>query len=170
MTEKSSKSKAEQLAALTAEVDALDLEELDKAVLFRMMAWHRVVARPNQLQPEEWNIKGSTGGPDVWFLLGGRGGGKTRTGSETTGSWAMTFPKTRWCCLSPTLKDARSVMFEGDSGLLNVVPEAAMLGGSIDKAWKVSNLELHLRNGSLLAGYSSEKPGRLRGPSFTVHG
>lgn len=158
--------KAAALKALMADIDSRPLEPLDKAVLFRMLSWRQVIARPKQLQPAEWNVPNSEDGPDVWFLLGGRGGGKTRTGAETLGQWAQSFPKTRWCCLAPTLKACRTVMFEGESGLLNTIPEAAMLGNSVDKAWNKSTLELQLRNQTIISGYSSEKPGRLRGPQF----
>ena len=53
----------------------------------------------------------------VWLVLGGRGSGKTRTGSE----WVLQQVEAgarRIAIVGPTLHDAREVMLGGDSGLL----------------------------------------------------
>lgn len=55
-------------------------------------------------------------------------------------------------------------MVEGDSGLLSVLPSTALRKGSVEEGWNRGNLELFLANGCYLKGYSSEEPGRLRGP------
>ena len=58
----------------------------------------------------------------VWLLLAGRGAGKTRCASEWLWWQAWSNPGTRWLVSAPTSGDVRDVCFEGDSGLLSVVP------------------------------------------------
>lgn len=109
-------------------------------------------ARPKQIPPPgEW---------DVWNIIAGRGFGKTRVGAETIGGLAAMKPHTRYAVIAPTQKDVRSVCFEGESGLNNKIP------GYFIKRWNKTDLELTLINGSLLSGYSAEKPDRVRGPQF----
>lgn len=115
-------------------------------------------ARPQQLPPNgEWLH---------WLILAGRGFGKTRTGAEETGYQAAANPRTRWAVIGPTQDDVRSVCFEGESGLLNVVPPRFLRGGDRARAYNSQKLELHFANGSLIAGKSAEKPDRLRGPQW----
>ena len=59
----------------------------------------------------------------IWLMLAGRGAGKTRTAAEELGWWAWTHPNTRWLVSAPTSADVRSTCFEGDSGLLSVIPQ-----------------------------------------------
>ena len=58
----------------------------------------------------------------IWLLLAGRGAGKTRTAAEQIGWWAWTEPNTRWLVAAPTSADVRATCFEGDSGLISVIP------------------------------------------------
>jgi phage terminase large subunit-like protein len=53
---------------------------------------------------------------------------------------------------------------EGESGLLSVLADHELRGGSRDAAWNRSLGELFLANGSRFKIYSSEKPAQLRGP------
>ena len=59
---------------------------------------------------------------DIWLMLAGRGAGKTRTAAEQIGWWAWSYPNTRWLVAAPTSADVRGTCFEGDSGLMNVIP------------------------------------------------
>ena len=52
----------------------------------------------------------------TWAVLGGRGGGKTRSGSEWVHRRVRVSP--RIALVSPTGADARDVMIEGESGVL----------------------------------------------------
>ena len=96
--------------------------------------------RPEQRQPE--------GGWRVWYVRGGRGSGKTRTGSETLAMWIREWCFREelfdWAIVAPTFGDARNVCMEGPSGLLGA------LSGVIDrrKDWNRSMGELWLPNGS----------------------
>ena len=58
----------------------------------------------------------------IWLMLGGRGSGKTRTSAETVGWWAWEQPGTRWLVSAPTSADLRGTCYEGESGLLAVIP------------------------------------------------
>lgn len=109
-------------------------------------------ARGNQLPPAgDW---------DDWLVLAGRGFGKTRMGAEEIGFQAAAIPATRSVAIAPTQNDCRTVMFEGESGLLNVIPEFFI------SKYRADVLELELINGSIIYGKSAEKPDRLRGPQF----
>jgi len=59
----------------------------------------------------------------IWLMLAGRGAGKTRTAAEQIGWWAWNEPETRWLVAAPTSADVRGTCFEGDSGLLSVIPK-----------------------------------------------
>jgi phage terminase large subunit-like protein len=113
-------------------------------------------ARPEQL-PSDW-------GWFIWLILTGRGWGKTLTGAEWTAQQATEHPRTRWALVGPTLGHVRDTMVEGETGLLSVLPPSAFIRGSVEASWNRTNLELRLSNGSRLKGFSSEEPGRLRGP------
>lgn len=96
----------------------------------------------------------------VWLLLAGRGAGKTRTAAEQVGWWAWTYPNTRWLVSAPTSADVRGTCFEGDSGLLNIIPQ------SLISDYNRQHHELTLTNGSLLKGIPASEPTRFRGPQF----
>ena len=96
----------------------------------------------------------------IWLLLAGRGAGKTRTAAEQIGWWAWTEPNTRWLVGAPTSSDVRATCFEGESGLLNVIPE--ILIADYNRAFS----ELKLKNGSIIKGIPASEPERFRGPQF----
>lgn len=96
----------------------------------------------------------------VWGLIAGRGAGKTRAAAETLAAWAWEQPKTRWLVSGRTTADMRSICFEGESGLLAVIPPELVA------SWNKSLFELTLTNGSLIKGISAEEPQAFRGPQF----
>jgi len=96
----------------------------------------------------------------VWLLLAGRGAGKTRTAAEQLGWWAWTEPNTRWLVGAPTSADVRATCFEGDSGLMSVIPPALI------KDYNRAFHEIVLVNGSLIKGIPASEPERFRGPQF----
>ena len=85
-----------------------------QAAYEKRIAWLST-AKPHQLPPKDlwWSI---------WLLLAGRGAGKTRSAAEWTWWQAWSNERTRWLVSAPTSADVRDVCFEGDSGLLNVLP------------------------------------------------
>lgn len=116
------------------------------------MAW-LAKAHDHQIMPEGnwWSI---------WMMLAGRGAGKTRSASEQLGWWAWSYPETRWLVSAPTSSDVRSTCFEGDSGLLSVIPQELI------KDYNKALHELVLINGSLIKGIPASEPSRFRGPQF----
>lgn len=108
-------------------------------------------ARQKQVPPklEDWNI---------WFLCCGRGFGKTRVGAEDLWWWGWKHAKTRLAVVGPTFGDCRDTCFEGESGLLNCCPSALVL------EYNRSLLEMQLVNGTIIKGFTAEKPNKLRGP------
>lgn len=92
----------------------------------------------------------------TWFNRGGRGSGKTRTGSEWT--HRRTKVSGRIALIAQTGPDARIVMIEGKSGLLATAKPGER------PLWEPSKKELTWPNGAKGFVYSAEEPDRLRGP------
>jgi predicted phage terminase large subunit-like protein len=61
---------------------------------------------------------------------------------------------------APTSSDVRATCFEGDSGLISVIPQALI--ADYNKALH----EIKLTNGSLIKGIPASEPERFRGPQF----
>lgn len=99
----------------------------------------------------------------VWLFRAGRGTGKTRAAAE----WVRQEIENantplRVACVAPTFAQGRDVMFEGESGLLRVLPDRLMPKGR-EFHWNRSIGEIKLGDGSFVKLLSSEKPGSLRG-------
>lgn len=110
----------------------------------------RSVARPSQLPPKgDWSI---------WLLLAGRGFGKTRAGSETTRERVERGLSKRIALVAPTLDDCRSVMVEGESGILTISPDWCR------PTFEPSKRKLTWPNGAIATLFSADEPERLRGP------
>lgn len=92
----------------------------------------------------------------TWLMLGGRGAGKTRNGSEYAHRLAGHFE--RGALIAPTAADARDVMVEGESGLL----ATARPGARPD--YEPSKRRLTWPNGAQATLFSADEPDRLRGP------
>lgn len=128
-------------------------KELDrrKAAL-EFFNWEKQ-ARPSQLPPKEpWH---------TWLILAGRGFGKTRTGAETIRLLVAQKKVKRIACIGGSIREARSIMVEGVSGLLNIYPPKE--GPLFDKStlkliWEREKAEAYL--------YGANIPEKLRGPQF----
>lgn len=152
----------ERLAAADEPTRAAYLDALPEDALAAIARgdW-RTIARPEQVAPDgDWL---------AWFIMAGRGFGKTRSGAEWIKERAERLAGAgvdtpRLALVAPVLDDVRLTMVEGESGLLSILPPSLLRGGSIDTAWNRGPCELYLSNGAFLKGYSSERPGKLRGP------
>jgi len=115
--------------------------------------WLQEQAHKHQIEPpgDWWNC---------WLILAGRGAGKSRAAAETLSWWAWTQPQTRWLVSAPTSGDLKGVCFEGDSGLLKVIPSLLVA------KYNSSLHEIYLTNGSLIKGIPASEPERFRGPQF----
>ena len=132
-----------QYAALPAEQRAV----------FDWRARWLISAHKHQIEPpgDWWSI---------WLMCAGRGAGKTRAAAETLAWWAWEQPNTRWLVSAPTSSDLRSTCYEGDSGLLAVIPPLLVA------KYNSTLHELTLINGSLIKGIPASEPERFRGPQF----
>lgn len=108
--------------------------------------------RPAQQVPEgDWR---------TWLILAGRGFGKTRTGSETIRRWVQEGTCRRIALVGSSLHDVRSVMVEGESGLLSVHPKSEM------PEFIPSKRLLRWSNGAVASLFGAENVDQLRGPQF----
>lgn len=137
------------------------LTDLERAYLDDLLTrgvrrpWSEI-ARPDQIAPVgEWVI---------WLILAGRGWGKTLTGAQWSAEFVRDHPGCRFALVAATFADGRDTMMEGETGLLSVLEDHELRGGTRDKAWNRSMGELFLANGSQVKVFSSEKPDSLRGP------
>ncbi len=102
----------------------------------------------------------------VWLILGGRGAGKTRVGAEMMGMWAAMAgldakgKHFRGLVAAPTNNDLAGTCFEGESGLISVIPTSLIADYNINKH------RIMLHNGSMIGGISAEKSSRFRGPQW----
>lgn len=131
-----------------------------------ILKW-RIQRRPEQKAPAPL--------PLIWFLLGGRGSGKTKTGANHLFELACNLPwnsknrQIRIALVGNTYDDVKKTMVEGDSGLLSVIPE------EIIKKWNRTIGELTVEIPSpdrkktreiIFSSYTATTPDKLRGPQF----
>ena len=96
----------------------------------------------------------------VWMMLAGRGAGKTRSAAEALWWWAWTTPGSRCLVLAPTSNDVKFTCFEGQSGLLSVIPQELIVD------YNKQDHQIKLCNGSIIRGISADSYERLRGPQW----
>ncbi len=119
---------------------------------------------------EHWAIEGHQLPPEgdwtTWMILGGRGAGKTRAGSE----WVRTQVEggrpgdpgacSRVALVGETLDEAREIMVMGDSGILACSPPDRR------PKWIATRRQLVWPNGAVAQVFSASDPESLRGPQF----
>jgi phage terminase large subunit-like protein len=107
-------------------------------------------ARPEQQEP--------AGNWSDWMIMAGRGWGKTRTGAEWIRNKVESGQAGRIALIARTSADVRTVMIEGESGLLAIFPP--------DKKpiYQPSLRKITFHNGAIATTYSSQEPDMLRGP------
>lgn len=110
-------------------------------------------ARDKQLPPEsDWR---------VWLVLAGRGFGKTRAGAEWVRAVAETDPRARIALVAASLGEARSVMVEGESGVVACCPPSRA------PEFEPSLRRLTWPSGAQAMLYSAGEPESLRGPQHS---
>ena len=152
------KSGAGWLASADAAVQDRFLSEVGEGGLCALPFLFEFWAMPHQLPPEgDWRS---------WVIMGGRGAGKTRAGSEWVRSMvegAKPLDKgqaSRVALIGETFDQVRDVMISGDSGILKCSPPDRM------PVWKASERKLVWPNGAEAQAFSAHDPEGLRGPQF----
>jgi phage terminase large subunit-like protein len=121
------------------------LTEDDAALLQDWRFW----AHDAQVAPEgAWRI---------WLFLGGRGAGKTHAGAEWIAEEIAAGGMRRVGLIGATMRDARAVMVEGESGLLGAVEGAV---------FEPSNNRVLWPSGAVATLLSAEEPDSFRGHQF----
>jgi len=129
-----------------------NLLELDALVSEASRLW-AFQARPEQLPPPgDWTD---------WLVMGGRGGGKTRTGGEWIRSCIESGIYRRVACIAPTTGDVRGVMVEGPSGLMSL-----RWRPQFRPDYQPSRRRIVCANGAIIELYSADEPRRLEGPQW----
>lgn len=126
-------------------IEALD-EEILSAIPYMWKFW----ARDNQIGPEN---------PDanIWFIMTGRGWGKTRTAAEYIRDLVMNEGYRRPAIVGRNAPDVRDIMVEGPSGLMNISPPGEVF-------YEPSKKKIYWNNGAIGAIYYGSEPRSLRGP------
>ena len=119
---------------------------------------------------ENWALEGHQLPPEgdwtTWVILGGRGAGKTRAGSE----WIRAQVEggkpcdpgrcSRVALVGETIDQAREVMVFGESGILACTPPDRR------PEFQASRKRLVWKNGAVAQLFSASNPESLRGPQF----
>jgi phage terminase large subunit-like protein len=132
-----------------------ELSPEEQAIL--LYDWRRW-ARPKQIAPDgEWI---------GWLQLGGRGGGKTRSGAEWVRENVESGAAKRIALIGETSADGKDVMVNGDSGIIACSPPwnkpiftTSSSGGRPKLTWP---------SGAIATLYDAREPDQLRGPQFDL--
>jgi predicted phage terminase large subunit-like protein len=125
-------------------------------------AW-RCTARRLQVPEEAAVLQGKDPDFTECGYLAGRGFGKTRVGAEWMARKVFLDPTGHpSAVIAPTYQDVKFTCFEGESGLINVIPPKLI------KAYNKSDMIIEMFNCvgevAMIRGFTAEKPERLRGP------
>jgi phage terminase large subunit-like protein len=120
----------------------------------REFQWHwQLWARQEQLPPaDDWR---------AWLIMAGRGFGKTRAGAEWVRAVAEAQGDARIALVAASLNEARSVMVEGECGLLAIAPPGCT------PVFEPSLRRISWPSGAQATFYSAGEPEALRGPQHS---
>ncbi|WP_369027332.1 DNA-packaging protein [Qipengyuania sp. RANM35] len=129
------------------------------------------VAGLDQKEKDEWSFDFANTAHDgqlppsgdwrTWLIMAGRGFGKTRAGAEWVRSLAEANRYARIALIGASLGEARSVMVEGESGILACSPPERR------PVFEPSLRRLRWPNGAEAMLYSAAEPESLRGPQHS---
>ncbi len=141
------------LAALSPQDCHAELADLSTAERRALETRWRHFAHPGQMPPPgHWS---------TWLIMAGRGFGKTRAGAEWVRAVAEADPTARIALVAASLGEARTVMVEGDSGLLSVSDPR------FRPRFEPSRRLLTWPGGAQAMLYSAGEPDSLRGPQHS---
>jgi phage terminase large subunit-like protein len=148
------RSAAETLALWPADERQAFLDALSDAELLALESDWAFWSRAAQRAPlGDWM---------VWLMMAGRGFGKTRAGAEWVRARAESDGRLRIALVGATIGEARHVMVEGESGLIEIAPATRR------PAWEPSLRRLRWPNGAQAFVYSAAEPESLRGPQHHI--
>nr|WP_239578552.1 terminase family protein [Archangium primigenium] len=128
-----------------------------RATQAEVLAWHydpTLWRRPVQTPPAGvWR---------TWFLLGGRGAGKTYAGSVAVLEEAMADPEARILIVGPTDSEIRKTQLEGPSGILSLAPPW------FRPVHRRSKRTLDFPNGAKAFYVPAQNPDKLRGYNVSL--
>ncbi len=134
------------------------LDELSEGELLALPYLFEFWAMDHQLPPEgDWRS---------WVIMGGRGAGKTRAGTEWVRSMVEgSTPLDAGICqrlalVGETVAQVRDVMIFGESGILACSPRDRR------PEWQATKARLVWPNGAIAQVFSAHDPEGLRGPQF----
>jgi phage terminase large subunit-like protein len=152
------KSGAAWLASATPEEVDEFLGSLSQNALLSLPWLFEFWALPHQLPPR--------GAWKTWVIMGGRGAGKTRAGSE----WVRAQVEgagpndpgaaKRVALVGETVDQVREVMVMGESGIIACSPPDRR------PEWQASRHQLMWPNGAVAQVFSAHEPEAMRGPQF----
>ena len=152
------KSGADWLACATQEERAAFLNNLSDGALIALPFLFEFWALDHQLPPDgDWR---------TWVIMGGRGAGKTRAGSEwvraeVEGAGPLDPGRSKRVALvGETIDQVREVMIFGESGILACSPPDRR------PEWQAGRRRLVWPNGAVAQVFSAYEPESLRGPQF----
>lgn len=150
------KTRSERLAELLALDPAERHERLRKLSARQRQEFRhhwQLWASPAQVPPAcDWRI---------WLIMAGRGFGKTRAGAEWVRFIADHDPQARIALVGATLGEVRSVMVEGESGILAISPRGRK------PSFEPSLKRLVWPNGAQASLFAAGEPEALRGPQHS---
>lgn len=136
------------------EISAKDVANLDANELAFLDSEHKWLskARIKQVLPlDGWSLA---------IARAGRGFGKTETGAQWVRRESCLYPGIVTHAIAPSHADLIGTLFQGISGLLAVTPPDLIESTNFSAAIPV----IRFKNGSVVKGFSSQSPDRLRGP------
>ena len=152
------RSGAAWLASAPPETVEEFLDGLGEGALLALPYLFEFWALEHQLPPEgDWR---------TWVIMGGRGAGKTRAGSEwvrseVEGSMPLDPGRSRRVALiGETIEQVREVMVFGESGILACSPPDRR------PKWEATRKRLVWPNGAIAQVFTAFDPEGLRGPQF----
>lgn len=150
-----------------------ELSDKELAFLEWALAW-RDSARSKQLPPDDvFDKQTGTMRPWTnWGIMSGRGFGKTLTGAHWILEGAGNEPGSYCGIIAPTLDDVRFTLIEGPTGILSVAdpdpdtgaPHGVGFPEFLIDDYNATYHRITLWNGSIIRGFGSERPNKLRGP------
>ncbi|MBT2131140.1 terminase large subunit domain-containing protein [Aliiroseovarius lamellibrachiae] len=152
------RSGADWLACATPKEQEMFLNDLSDGALAALPYIFEFWALPHQVPP--------AGNWRSWVIMGGRGAGKTRAGSEwvrseVEGAGPMDPGRSRRVALiGETVDQTREVMVFGESGIIACSPPDRR------PEWVATRKQLVWPNGAVAQVFSAHDPEGLRGPQF----